>query len=195
MDFDVQEIHRLIRTRRTIQPQFMDSEKQVDKGIIEAMLENANWAPTHGLTEPWRFRVFTGDGLRKLAKFQSDLYKELTPEVEYNEKKYQKLLDRPMQCSHIISIGMKRQESKKIAEIEEIEAVACAVQNMFLTATAYGVGAFWSTGGITYEEEAKEFFGLDKADKLLGYLYVGYPKRDWPEGRRNPISEKVTWID
>lgn len=28
-----------------------------DRSIIEAMLEAANWAPTHGRTEPWRFVV------------------------------------------------------------------------------------------------------------------------------------------
>ena len=27
------------------------------RSIIEAMLEAANWAPTHGRTEPWRFVV------------------------------------------------------------------------------------------------------------------------------------------
>ncbi|MBK8192225.1 MAG: nitroreductase family protein [Lewinellaceae bacterium] len=26
--------------------------------LIEQLLENANWAPTHRLTEPWRFQVF-----------------------------------------------------------------------------------------------------------------------------------------
>jgi len=28
--------------------------KHVDNAIIQQMLENANWAPTHKLTEPWR---------------------------------------------------------------------------------------------------------------------------------------------
>ncbi len=27
------------------------------RSIVEAMLEAANWAPTHGKTEPWRFVV------------------------------------------------------------------------------------------------------------------------------------------
>lgn len=28
-----------------------------NRSMIEAMLEAANWAPTHGRTEPWRFVV------------------------------------------------------------------------------------------------------------------------------------------
>ena len=65
-----------------------------------------------------------------------------------------------MLSSHIIAVGMKRDEKKSVPEVEEIGAVFCAIQNMYLTATAYGVGAYLSTGGITYFEEAKEFFGL-----------------------------------
>ena len=34
----------------------------VDHALIEQMLEAANWAPSHGDTEPWRFTVFAGEG-------------------------------------------------------------------------------------------------------------------------------------
>lgn len=30
------------------------------------MLEAANWAPTHGKTEPWRFVVLSPDGLQQM---------------------------------------------------------------------------------------------------------------------------------
>ena len=67
-----------------------------------------------------------------------------------------------MLSSHIIAVGVKRDPKKSVPEIEEIGAVFCAIQNMYLTATAYGVGAYLSTGGITYFEEAKTFFGLEE---------------------------------
>ena len=56
---------------------------------------------------------------------------------------------------------MKRHADKNIPEFEEIAAVACAVQNMHLTAAAYNVGCYWTTGGVTNNEAAKPFFGLD----------------------------------
>jgi nitroreductase len=158
-------------------------------------LKNANWAPTHKLTEPWRFSVFTGAGLKKLAEFQGEIYKKVTrADNSFKEDRYQNLLTKPMQSSHIISIGMKRDPKKSVPEIEEIGAVFCAVQNMYLTATAYGVGAYLSTGGITYFEEAKEFFGLEKEDKLLGFFHIGVPKMDVPKGNRKPIEQKVRWV-
>lgn len=195
MNLNPEQVSELIRRRRSIYPAMYSSVK-VKQEIIEAMLENANWAPTHALTEPWRFTVFTGEGLQKLADFQSGLYKKVsTWDGSFEEKKYQKLKEKPLMCSHIIAIGMHRDPKKKVPEIEEIEATACAVQNMYLTAAAYGVGCYWGTGGITYMEEAKSFFNLKEEDKLLGFFHIGMIKTDkWPSGRRHPVKEKVTWI-
>ena len=70
-----------------------------------------------------------------------------------------------------------------------------AVQNMYLTATAYGVGCYWGTGGVTFYPEAKAFFGLGENDKFLGFLFVGNVKEGFaPQGRRNPIEDKVSWV-
>ncbi|MGD1841318.1 MAG: nitroreductase [Thermonemataceae bacterium] len=192
--YNTKEINQLIRHRRSVYPVQYVEGKVIDDTIIEQILENANWAPTHGRTEPWRFCVFTGDGLKKLAQFQAETYKKYTTTEDFKENKHQKLLDNPLKASHIISIGMKRQASGRIPEVEEIEAVACAVQNMYLTATAYGIGAYWGSGGITYYEEAKPFFDLEPEDKLLGFFYLGHIEKPSPEGKRAPVQEKVRWI-
>lgn len=193
--FNPDEISRLIRHRRSIYPPQYSGEI-IKKEIVDEILENANWAPTHKLSEPWRFSVFSGEGLKKLGDFMSDLYKETaTKKGFFNEGKFETLKNKSCLASHVISIGMKRDEKERLPEIEEVEAVACAVQNICLTAAAYGVGSYWGSGGITYFEDAKPFFGLEPKDKLLGFVFLGYPKSDWPEGKRNPIGEKVTWVD
>lgn len=190
------DFNQLIRNRRSIFPKDYTGEK-VDDAIIKQMLENANWAPTHKLTEPWRFVVFSGDGLKRLADIQGTVYKKVTEaNGTFKEERYQNLTTKPLECSHIIAIGMKRDEKKGVPEWEELAAVFCAVQNMYLTATAYGIGCYLSTGGITNFEEAKEFFGWGAEDKLCGFLNIGKPKDNLHFGmRRKAIEEKVTWID
>ena len=190
---NITEFNLLIRNRRSIYPNMYTGDR-VDDEVINQMLENANWAPSHKLTNPWRFCVFTGDGLKKLADFQSELYNNISTKAgNFLESKFEMLKTKPLLASHIISIGMRRDPKERLPEIEEIEAVACAVQNMYLTASAYGIGCYWGSGGITYVESAKFFFGLDAKDKLLGFLYIGIPK-NIPEGRREPIADKVKWI-
>ncbi len=192
--YNTDEITKLIRNRRSIFPAQYSREK-VKNEIVEEMLENANWAPTHKLTEPWRFTVFSGDGLKKLAAFQAELYRKTTMENgTFNTTKHEKLQSKPLMASHVIAIGMKRDDKDRVPEIEEIEAVACAVQNMYLTATAHGIGCYWGSGGVTYFEEAKPFFDLGPKDRLLGFMYLGMPKDVTPKSRRNPMKEKVRWV-
>lgn len=190
------DFNQLVRNRRSIFPKDYTGEK-VDDAIIRQMLENANWAPTHKLTEPWRFMVFSGEGLKKLGEFQASCYKQVTEaNGTFKEDRYQNLLIKPLEASHIIAIGMKRDEKKGVPEWEELAAVFCAVENMYLTAAAYGIGCYLSTGGITNFEEAKEFFGLGADDKLCGFLNVGVCKPGLTFGmKRKPIEDKVKWIN
>lgn len=191
--FEPASINSLIQGRRSIFQQQYSGER-VDDAIVQQMLENANWAPNHKNTQPWRFIVFTDEGIKRLAQAQADVYKHVTEaDGTYKEERYQNLLTKPMLSSHIIAIAMKRDEKKSIPAIEEVGAVFCAVQNMYLTATAYGVGAYLSTGGITYFDEAKNLFGLGDEDVLIGFFHIGMPKGIIAEGKRTPIADKVIW--
>ncbi len=188
-------VDNLIQQRRTVKPEKF-AETRVEDYLVEQMLENANWAPTHGFTEPWRFWVFKDHGRSKLADFHANLYKKETPTDDFKSKTYQKLYDRPLKASHIIGIAMKRGENPKIPEIEEIEATACAVQNMMLTAAFHGIGTYWNSGGMTYHSKMKAFFDLEESDQVLGFLFVGYPSNEWPKGKRiSEINDKTHWID
>jgi nitroreductase len=193
MKYNTEEFNHLVRHRRSVFPKQFDTASKVDDAIIEQVVENATWAPTHGKTEPWKFIVYTGNGLKKLADFQSELYKKTAGE-RFKEMTYMNLQANPLRASHVIAICMKRDPSKKFPEVEEIAAVSCAVQNIYLTITAYGLGGYWTTGGITYNERAKPFFDLEEDDKLLGFFYIGKIAIPSPDAVRKPVSEKVVWV-
>ncbi|MBL7738994.1 MAG: nitroreductase [Chitinophagaceae bacterium] len=185
--------NQLARSRRSVFPDQLDAGRKVDDAIVKEILTNATWAPNHGKEEPWRFTVFTGEGLKKLAAFQSELYK-LEAGENFKEPAYIKLQQNPLKASHVIAIGLKRSVNKNIPETEDIAAVACAVQNMYLSLTAYGLGGYWTTGGVTYKETAKPFFGLEENDRLLGFFYIGHIAIPSTGAKRNPLEEKTTWV-
>ena len=193
MKFNLSEITGLIQSRRTVTPEHYTTRK-VHKEQIEKMLQNAVWAPNHKLTQPWRFHVFTDGGLQKLSTFLGETYLKLTPKEQQNDAKLAKMLRRPMISSVVIAVSMKRQEEEKIPEIEEVEAVACAIQNLHLSCTAYGLGGFWATPKVIYSEEMTSFLGLSSRDKCLGIFYLGYPDIEWPQAHRRPIEYNTTWI-
>ncbi|MDA8744606.1 nitroreductase [Rubripirellula amarantea] len=186
-------ITAVIRCRRTVKPA-MFSDQAVDDAILREMLENANWAPTHGMTEPWRFFVFTGPARLRLADFLASTYKELTTPDNFKQSKYEGIRQSATLAPVVIAVGMKRQEIEKISELDEIMAVACAVQNLHLTAAAHGLGGFWSTNIAATSEAMRNFVGLGPKDQALGLFYVGHPQSDWPTSKRGSIDEKVQWI-
>lgn len=193
MKYNLSEITEVIRNRRTIAPEKF-SNRKVHKEQIELLLNNAIWAPTHGTTQPWRFKVFMGSGLEKISGFLPELYKAKSTPESFNPAKYNKMKQRPLLASAVIAVCMERDRAEKIAEIEEIEAVACAIQNMQLTATAYGIGSFWATPKPIYTQEMNAFLGLAPQDKCLGLLYLGYTDEEWPKSHRKPIEYLTEWI-
>ena len=194
MKYNLSEITEIIKNRRTIYPQFYSSRK-VHKEIIEHLLQNATWAPTHGMTQPWRFKVFTEESRKTLSDTLSMLYKQLTPTENFREDKFTKLQARPFQASAAVVAYMKRGDNTKIPEIEEISSVACAIQNLCLTATAYGIGSFWSTPKIIYTKEMNDFLKISDEDKCMGIIYLGYPNDEWPKGQRKPIEYLTEWYN
>jgi len=192
MTADARTMTRLIRHRRTMKPGRM-SDRPVADEIVWELLENANWAPTHGMTEPWRFTVFTGEARQALAQLLPGVYRQITPVDQFKQRKYDDLAANPLRAPVVISIAMKRQTTEKISEIDELAAVACAVQNMHLTAAAYGIGGFWSSNAAVCSQQMHELLGLDVKDRVLGLFYLGYPADEWPTSERNPMQDKVTW--
>lgn len=186
-------INSIIHSRKSIYPYQYEAGANVDDAIIRQILENANCAPNHKKTEPWRFTVFTGKGLKRFSDLQVSLVKKHQPDT--GELKLKKLAEYPLMASHIIAIGMKRHESR-VPEIEELLAMGCVIENMFLTTTAYNLGSYFSTGGVTYIEEAKQYFGLDAGDRLIGFFYVGV-RKELPDifKSRGPVGEKTTWVN
>jgi len=187
MKYNLSEINEVIRNRRTIYPEAYSPRKVHDE-IVQNVLTNGTWAPTHGMTQPWRFVVFADEGRQKLADTLGRIYTSRNEGDKFKQAKYDKMTSRPMMAPVVIAVSMARDPQGKIRELEEIEAVACCIQNMALTATAYGIGSFWSTPEIIYTPEMNAFLGLGPEDKCLGLFYMGYPAAEWPRGHRKPLE-------
>lgn len=182
----------LIRRRRSIFPDSY-SDRPISREIILEVLENANWAPTHRLTEPWRFRVFIGESRQRLSDYMADWYQRHTPSGQFSEKKLDKTRRNPLRAACVIAICMQRDPAGRVPEWEELAAVACAVQNMWLTCTAYGIGSYWSTPKSILD--ATELLELREEERCLGLFYMGYHTFPDLPGKRGPIAEKVTWME
>lgn len=184
-------ITEIIRRRRSIFP-VSYTGKEIPAEVIHEILESANYAPTHKLTEPWRFVVFRHEGKKRLGEELGRIYKERTPEASFLQKKYDSIAQKAAQSSCVIVINAQLHPDK-LPEWEEIAALGCAVQNMALTAESLNVGAYWSSpdliSGLT------GFLELEENEKCFGLFYMGYHEEEPREANRGPIEDKVRWIE
>lgn len=184
-------ISEIIKQRRAVYPESY-LEKDISDELIMKILENGNWAPTHKKTEPWRFKVFKNDSKVRLGEFLAENYKKLTPEENFSPLKYQKTIGKADKSACIIAICMQRDPEKSLPRWEEEAAVACAVQNIWLSCAALGIGAYWSTpGAIHYFQE---LMPLNDGEVCIGFFYMGYMKEGDYKSQRRPIEEKVKFI-
>jgi nitroreductase len=184
-------ISNIIKGRRSIFPQSYTKE-EIPKAAIQEVLESANYAPTHKMTEPWRFIVFRKEGKQKLGQELARLYQANTPPDKFLQKKYDSIPLKFEQSSCAIVINAQLHPDK-LPEWEEIAALGCAVQNMALTAEALDIGAYWSSPESI--AQLGPYLGLEENEKCFGIFYMGYHQEEKRPAKRTPIEEKVKWVE
>ena len=187
-------ISAIIKNRRSVSWKKMNGHIIPD-ATVNGLLELADWAPTHGRTEPWLFLVYGGESLKQFGQAHADLYWQHTAEDKRQLATYEKLLHNVDKASHLVIAVMKRGDNIKIPQIEEVAAASAAIQNILLGASALGIASFWSTGGMTHSPALKEYLDLGTEDILMGLIFLGYTDEPATEGKRNrPVNEKVKWL-
>lgn len=191
-----QNISKIIRTRRSVYADEFIKQNIPDE-LLNEILINATYAPTHKMTEPWRFIVFKDSYLEQLGSFLADYYRDFYFEkfsADEAQEKYNLLKEYPLNSACVIGVVMVRNTKINLPEWEEVAAVSSAVQNIALSCTAHDIGSYWSTsaGAVDYVKQ----FDLAENEQSLGLIYVGYYPEDLEPSRkkRTPISNKVTYF-
>ncbi len=186
-------ITSIIRSRRAYFHK-MYSDLPISEALILEILENANWAPTHKRTEPWRFKIFHSvESRQRLVDFIAQDYKSNTPAELFSEVKMKELSEKPLIAACTIAICMQRDPLASLPEWEEIAAVACAVQNMWLTCTAHHIGSYWATPGFI--ARLGPLLESQEGERCIGLFYMGQLKEDaHAPAKRNPIEEKIKFM-
>jgi nitroreductase len=188
------EVRKAIESRRSIGQVKADP---VPKEIVEEILESAIHAPNHKITEPWRFHVFMGKGRGELARARAELARILAEaegeEEEYVAGRVSRERKKAFRAPVVIAVISKGGRDE-VETLENYAACAAAVQNMQLTAHALGLATIWRTGPVAYHPYMRDFFGLEANDRIVAYLYLGYPDTtERSRRRREPASSRTVW--
>jgi nitroreductase len=187
------DVNQAIETRRSVGRVRQDP---VPRELIERILESAVHAPNHKITEPWRFHVFSGKGRGELARARAELAKiqaeEEGEEEELATGRISRERKKAFRAPVVIAVISKGGRDE-VETLENYAACAAAVQNMQLTAHSLGLATIWRTGPLAYHQYMRGFFGLEDGDRIVAYLYLGYPDMGERPRRREPASIRTVW--
>lgn len=181
-----------IRTRRTVKAY---TGEAVTRALLERWLELACWAPTHRLTQPWRFAVLDQAAIRRLGDFlRGEPAIAAVPDPVKGPAKLTKLLDRLPTLGAMVQVTWVRDAAPGI-DLEDHAAASAAVQNLLLAAHADGWAGFWSTTAALGHPRTLTWCGLDPVTQgFIGSVWFGRAAHVPDAPPRVPLAERVRWL-
>ena len=195
-----------IDTRRDIRRYRHDD---VPKELVNTVLWAGHRAPSVGHSQPWRFIVVRDADIRDRAAVMADRERLRQAELLTPDRRAH-LLDLQLEGIREAPVGIVVACDRRVPASgvlgrntftdADMWSCACAVENMWLTARAHGLGMGWVT--LFQPEELAELLHLPNDVETLGWLCLGWPderppapgleRRGW--SRRVPLSD-VTLAD
>ena len=186
-------VFETIKKRRSLG---MMTQERPSRQQIARLLEAATHAPNHHKVEPWKFIVLAGKAREELGLIMAESLASHLDETASDKaqarlnKERTKLLRSPV----VIAVAAQLPHLPSVLEIENIEAVAAAVQNMLLAAEELGLACMWRTGDAAYDPRVKRWLGLAPGEHIVAFVYVGFPAIPALERVPTSFEEKTTWL-
>lgn len=139
---------------------------------LDLLIQTVGRAPDHGRMKPWRVTVVNGSKREAFATAVAEARRARLPNMTDDQIVAER--DKIRRSPSIVVIGCAvKKDNPKVPEIEQVVAVAAAVENLFLAAHAMGFGVMWKTGPAAYDNQVKAAVGLTPDDHIVAILHLG----------------------
>jgi nitroreductase len=168
---DIEQAVRSRRTHKAFRPEPLPRE------LLDELLELARWAPSHNLTNPWRFRVV---GPKALAALKEAAGPESAPK-----------LDR----APTLVVASCVQTGDAVQDEEDLLATGVACYIVLLSAHARGLAGYWRTPSVLRSEAGRAAVGLPDDEHFVGLLHLGWGRQEKEPPERAPAAQYVTYLE
>jgi nicotinate-nucleotide--dimethylbenzimidazole phosphoribosyltransferase len=200
---EVAALHAVIAARRDIRRYRPDP---VPPDLLRQVLEAGHQAPSVGHSQPWRFIIVTEQATRDTAALLADRERLRQADLLTPDRRA-RLLDLQLDGIREAPVGVVVACDRRAPAAgvlgratfgdADLWSCACAVQNMWLTARAAGLGLGWVT--LFQPADLAGLLDLPDGVETLGWLCLGWPderppdpgleRRGW--SRRLPLDDVV----
>ncbi len=160
-----------------------------DKAQLALILRLAARVPDHRKLFPWRFLVFQNDMRQKFGKHLAQKFKQDNPEMNAERIAFER--GRFTRAPLVVGVVSSPKECPRGTPVWEQElSVGAVCQNMLLAARASGFAAQWLTEWYSFDPHIAEVLGLEKTERMAGFIYMGTQSADVSE-RPRPDMDKI----
>jgi nicotinate-nucleotide--dimethylbenzimidazole phosphoribosyltransferase len=172
--------------------------------VLLRVLEAGHQAPSVGHSQPWRFVVVRDAGIRERAAWMAD-QERLAQAAQLEPEAARQLLDLQLEGLREAPLGVVVCCDRRVPAAgvlgratfpdADLWSCACAIQNLWLSARAEGLGMGWVT--LFDPAGLAELLGIPDGVVTLGWLCLGWPDERPPApgleragwSRRQPLSD------
>jgi len=154
----------------------------------EAILLAAHAAPDHGRMVPWRFievqdssRPALGEVFRKCLLDRDQGATAIQQQEACDKASRGPLL--------LLAIANYRDANDDISRQEKLISLGCAIQNILLSAYAFGFGSGLSSGRALQSERIRSLFQLSEDEEPICFITIGTVTKNKPGRIRPGLSE------
>lgn len=168
----------------------------VPEELVEAVLLAGHQGPSVGHSQPWRFIVVRSPETRDRAAHLADRAR-LAQAEHLTSDRANRLLDLKLEGLREAPVGIVVACDRRTSALgvlgratfpdADLWSCACAIENMWLTARAHGLGMGWVT--LFDPAELGGLLHLPQGVVTLGWLCLGWPDERPP----SPGLERAAW--
>ncbi len=166
----------------------------VDAQQLIHILDAAHHAPSVGLMQPWRFLRITNTALRQQIQQLVEEERQQTAaalgerQEEFLRLKVEGIIDAAELL--VVSLMPEREQhifGRRTLPEMDLASVACAIQNMWLTARAEGLGLGWVS--LFDPHTLAELLKIPEGGKPIAILCIGHVDTFY----ERPMLEQLNW--
>lgn len=168
----------------------------VPEELVRRVVEAGHRGPSVGHSQPWRFIVVRDAELRDRAAAMADRAR-LAQAHQLAPERARQLLDLKLEGLREAPLGIVVACDRRTPAVgvlgratfpdADMWSCAAAIENMWLTARAEGLGMGWVT--LFEPDELRGLLGLPEGVETLGWLCLGWPDERPP----SPGLERLAW--
>jgi len=154
----------------------------------ETILLAANAAPDHGRMVPWRFIEIQESSRPALGEVFKEclLDRDQEATVIQQQEAHDKALRGPLL---LLAVANYQDTNDDISKQEKLISLGCAIQNILLSAHAFGFGSGLSSGRALQSARIRALFHLTKDEEPICFITIGTVLKNKPGRIRPSLSD------